>query len=289
MMRRYLGIAPLAALLLCLAVPAAAEPAMWVVKDEDSTVYLFGTVHMLRPETVWQSDKLKAAFAASSELWLENAFNKEKDSPAIQALIKEHGMDEKTLLSSKLSPEARGAFNKALLSRGINPVLLEKMRPWLASFLVGTPAAKAGFDPDKGADAVLEADGKAAHKSVRGLETVEQEIMFFANLPRDTEIALLNHAVKEADTAASHLDRIVVAWLAADLATLGDLSMSRRIDEPAVYQTLIVLRNNRWTNQLARVMQGSGTSFVAVGAAHLLGPDSLQVQLQQRGFTVEPY
>src|SRR5262245_44666356 len=92
-------------LALRLAAPAAAEPAMWVIKDDDSTIYLLGTFHMVKPGTDWRSDKIRQAFESSDEVWLEAT---EGDDPTvIQSLAIQYGLDPQHPLSSKLSPEAK--------------------------------------------------------------------------------------------------------------------------------------------------------------------------------------
>ena len=88
-----------------LAVAAQAEPAMWVIRDKDSTIYLIGTVHLLRHETEWNATKVTKAVTESSELWLEVA-NIDDQASALP-LITQYGMDPEKTLSSKLNAGAR--------------------------------------------------------------------------------------------------------------------------------------------------------------------------------------
>ena len=276
-------------LALRLVAPAAAEPAMWVVKDADSTTYLFGTFHLVKPGTPWRTDKLTNAFVASSDLWIEAS--EEGSELTIQALVLKHGMDLKHPLSTKISPETKIKLDQAAIDAGLKPSMLEPMRPWTAALAITvTPLLRAGYDPAQGVDKVLEADARATQKPVHTFETPEQQILFFANLPPETEIAFLTQSVEEAELAPEFVDRMAEAWLAGDVEALDALSFGPMKDAaPALYDTLIVQRNKDWAQRIATLMQGAGTTFIAVGAGHLSGPDSLQVLLQARGFKVERY
>jgi uncharacterized protein len=269
--------------------PAAAEPAMWVVKDADSTLYLLGTFHAVKPGTPWRTEKMNAAFVASSDLWIEAS--EDGNELAIQALVMKHGMDLKHPLSTKISPETKVKLDQAAIDAGLKPSVLEPMRPWTAALAITvTPLLRAGYDPQQGVDKVLEADAKATQKPVHTFETPEQQILFFANLPPDTEIAMLTQTIEEAAKAPDMVERMAGAWLAGDIEALDALSFGpMKEGAPALYDTLIVQRNKAWTERIAILMQGAGTTFIAVGAGHLTGPHSLQTLLQARGFEVERY
>jgi len=287
---RIRWIAALGVLLLlrCIA-PAAAEPAMWVVKDADSTLYLLGTFHLVKPGTAWRSDKMNAAFVASSDLWIEAS--EEGNQISLQALMLKHGMDLKHPLSTKISPETKIKLDQAAIDAGLKPSMLEPMRPWTAALAITvTPLLRAGYDPEQGVDKVLEADARAAQKPVHTFETPEQQILFFASLPPETEVALLTQSIEEAEMAPAVIDRMAGAWLAGDIEALDILSFgSMKEGAPELYDTLIVQRNKAWTERIATLMQGAGTTFIAVGAGHLAGPHSLPTLLQARGFSVERY
>jgi uncharacterized protein YbaP (TraB family) len=268
---------------------ALAEPAMWVVKDEDSTVYLFGTFHLVKPETQWWSEKIDAAFRDSNELWLEAS---EQGNPALlQGLVLKHGMDLARPLSSKLGPEDWARVQSAGKLAGLPESALNVMRPWMAALtLAVAPIIKQGYDPTKGADMHLEAAAKTSNKVVKTFETPEQQLLFFASMPEQSEIAFLLQTLDEVAHSATYVDRMSEAWVAGDTKELEAMALAKmRAEAPELYETLFVQRNMEWSEQIAAMMRGSGTSFIAVGAGHLVGERSVQAILAERGFEVAPY
>jgi uncharacterized protein YbaP (TraB family) len=268
---------------------ARADPAMWVVRDADSTLYLLGTSHMVKPGTAWRSDKLDAAFAASEDVWLETSGLDE--TVKVQALVIRLGLDPKHPLSTKLTPEIDVRLKEVAAQAGVDGRILQPMRPWLAALtIVATPLLKAGYDPKQGVDQVLERDTAAANKKLRTFETPEEQIKFFANLPQEVELAFLSQSLVEAETVISSIEQMTAAWLAGDVEGLdADLMAQMQAEAPEIYDALIVQRNAAWTDALAKRLEGKGTSFVAVGAAHLSGAEGLPERLKARGFEVTRY
>jgi hypothetical protein len=268
------------------AFPAAADPALWVVRDEDSTIYLLGTVHVLRPETVWRSPAIDKALAEADALWIEV----EADDPAaMQPLIRKYGLDSAKPLSSKLTPEQKARLDAAAAGMGASGAALEPLRPWLAGLTLSVgPLVKAGYDPASGVESRLKAAARDAGKPIRTLETLEQQIGFFANLPPAVELAFLLSALDEMDSGPAILDSLVAAWSAGDQEALNALMVSEMAaDYPELYQALLVDRNKDWAGQIQTLLGGKGVSVIAVGAAHLVGDDSVQAQLLARDIAVE--
>jgi uncharacterized protein YbaP (TraB family) len=273
----------LVALVTVAAAPARAEPALWVATDADSTVYLFGTVHVLKPETMWRSPKIDAAYKSASELWLETTEG--EDPSSVQALVTRLGVTPGTTLSSRLGPADKARLTSAAESAGVPAAALEPMRPWLAALtLTVAPVIKAGYDPASGVDKVLEAQAKADGKPIRTFETMEQQFRFFADLPPAQELAFLRATLDEADEGVSVVDKLAADWAAGDVGGLEqDLIVDLRREYPEVYELLLRQRNLAWAQRIKTLMAGSGTHFIAVGAGHLVGPDSVQAQLRAAG------
>ncbi len=270
------------------ATATTADPALWVVRDADSTIYLFGTVHLLRPEVDWRSDKVDAALAASDELWLEIA--DVDDQAAALPLIQRYGLASADQpLSSTLTEEDRAKLDAAAGAIGASAAAMEPFRPWLAALQVSVAAiVRAGYDPQSGVDPKIKAAAVAAGKPVRGLETMEQQFGFFANLPLETQVDFLRQALDGYEDAPTELDQMVDAWVRGDVDAIDDAVVEdMKAEWGNVYKVLLVDRNADWTGQIQDMLNGSGTAFIAVGAAHLAGDDSVQSMLEQRGVTVE--
>lgn len=287
--RRLPALGAGASLLLQLASPACADPAMWVVRDADSTIYLLGTFHLVKPGMHWQSDRIETAFESSGELWLEATT--EGDDALVQGLVLKHGIDRAHPLSSKLDPADWTRVKAAAKVIGVPAQAFEAMRPWLAALtLAVAPLIKEGYDPSKGVDRQLEAEARASHKTVKTFETPEQQIMFFAALPEPSEIAFLSQTLDELDAGPRLTDKLASAWIAGDVSEIDAVMVQKmKAAAPELYEKLIVQRNLDWSDRIAAMMQGSGTSFIAVGAGHLVGERGVPAILSERGFQVAPY
>lgn len=262
-------------------------PALWVVKDADSTLYLFGSVHVLRPTTGWASPRVEAAFDSASDIWFE--ISNPDDQAAIMPLTQQHGLSPETPLSSRLTPEENAELDAAAQAMGAAAAQLQPMKPWLAALSLSVaPLIKAGYDPKSGVELVLKARAEAAGKPIHGFETIDKQIGILAGLPDDVQLVFLRETLKDYENAATKLDEMVEAWARGDVATLDRVTIKEMKEaSPALYQAVLVDRNTDWANQIQTLLEGSGTAFIAVGAAHLTGDDSVQAILQKRGVTVE--
>ncbi len=289
---RIIAISIGVALLMASAVGAQSEPALWVVKGPHATVYLFGTVHVLRKDKEWRSPKIDAAIHASKDLWLE--VSNADDQAAAEPLAKQFGLDAAHPLSTKLTKEQLAHLDAAAKEAGIptGEAALEPLRPWLAAVSLSmVPILKAGYDPKSGVEMILKPEFVKDGKPVHGLETIEQQLHFFADLPQKTEVDYLDSTLKDFDGGAQKFDHIVDAWYAGNVEGKegidGLVDGEFRDKYPDLYKSLVVGRNKVWTGQIETLLKGDGVAFVAVGAGHLAGPDSVQVQLKAAGYTVE--
>ncbi|MGA0586194.1 TraB/GumN family protein [Dyella sp. KRB-257] len=276
---------PLLAALVLLLLPAwvVAKPALWVVKDADTTLYLFGTIHLLPKDADWHYPALDRALAHSGALVVEIT----DDSPAnMTALVLRLGMDAAHPLSSLLSSGDFHRLDLAARKAGLpGTTTLNVMRPWLAALtLTLAPLTRAGLDPARGVDRQLRDMMTKAGKPVRALETAEEQIHFLADMPTRLQLDMLRQTVHEADHASVELQALLDAWQAGDDAAIARLENElMRRETPALYRRLLVQRNAAWAGRIKAMLDTPGTVFIAVGAAHLAGPDSVQAQLHKLG------
>ncbi len=274
----------LAALAL-LAAPAAyaqeakdADPALWVVKDKDTTIYLFGTIHVLKPGLGWFDEAVKTAFDKSDELVLEMV---EPDPATMQGLIVKTALTaDGPTLTEKLPANKRAAYAKALTDVGVPAAALDRFEPWFAAVtltMAGLP--KLGYDPASGAERVLSAAAKTAGKPVIGLETAEQQLGFFDGLAEPIQVQFLVSTIEDYPKMGAQLDKMVASWSAGDPETLAKTMNDELVDTPEVAKVLLADRNVGWADWIDRRLDKPGTVFVAVGAGHLAGNDSVQAQL----------
>lgn len=267
---------------------ALARPALWQAKVGNSTVYLFGTVHLLPDDTHWRFPALDQALTQSQTLYIELT---DDDQASMAALVLRYGIDSDHSLSTQLSASDNTALAKAAQLAGLpgGATTLQSMKPWLAALTLSVaPLMKAGLDPAEGVDKQLKAQMTNAGKPVLGLETAEQQIQFLANLPAPIQVAFLRDTLHDIDKDKEELLQLVDAWKQGDVAAIAKLENTELKDqEPALYQELLVQRNIAWAGKIRNMLKQPGTIFIAVGAAHLAGPDSVQAQLAKLGINVQ--
>ena len=261
-----------------------ADPALWVVKDADTTIYLFGTVHVLKPGLGWFDEGVKAAFDKSDELVLEMI---EPDAATMQGLIMKTALNPKgPTLTEKLPADKREAYAKAMTDVGVPAAALDRFDPWFAAVtlsIAGLP--KLGYDPESGAERTLSVAAKAANKQVIGLETAEQQLGYFDALPEPLQVKFLVSTVDDYPRMATELDKMIASWSAGDPEALGKTMNEELADTPELSKVLLADRNTRWAEWIEQRLQKPGTVFVAVGAGHLAGAESVQAQLAKHKLT----
>jgi uncharacterized protein YbaP (TraB family) len=231
------------------AAPAAAPaiqgqgPALWVIKDADSTLYLFGSVHVLRPTTGWASPRVNAAFDSASDVWFE--ITNPEDQAAMMPLIQQYGLSPQTPLSSRLTPEEVAQLDVAAKTIGASAAQLDPLKPWLAALSLSVaPLVKAGYDPQSGVELALKARAQAAGKRLHGFETLEKQVGMLATLPDDVQLEFLRETLKDFDEAVEMLDSMVEAWAKGDVEGLDRIVVEEmKTDAPELYKVLLVDRN----------------------------------------------
>ncbi len=265
---------------------AVPGPAMWQLRDADSTLYLFGTVHVLRPTTAWGSARVDAAFDSADQIWFE--ISNPDDQAAIIPLIQQHGISPDRPLSSLLTAEEMTTLNAVAADAGMPAGQIDIFRPWFAGLALSVaPLIKAGYDPQSGVEQILKARADAAGKPVQGLETIDKQVRILAGMPEADQLAFLRSLLESYEDATAELDSMVDAWAGGDVALMETIAIDEMQSEtPALYDALLVRRNTDWADQIQTMLEGSGTIFIAVGAAHLAGDDSVQTILEGRGVAV---
>ncbi|WP_426266803.1 TraB/GumN family protein [Sphingomonas sp. LHG3443-2] len=259
------------------------DPALWVVKDSDTTVYLFGTFHALDGKTDWFNDEVKAAFDRSSKVYFEIV---KPENPAEMApLVQKYWMatDGKPL-TSKLSEKGKKDLAAALASVGGTTAMVEPMKPFAASMvLAALGMQKVGKTGEQGAEAVITAAAKSSSKPVDQLETMEFQMQLFDKLPEAEQIKMLEHTAATFGDMEQTFAKMTKAWNNGDAEGLAAMMNEMETQSPAMHQLMLTGRNATWAKWIEERMKTPGTVFVAVGAGHLAGKNSVQDYLAKSG------
>ncbi len=271
-------------------VTIVATPAMWRVKGAHGTVYLFGSVHVMKPNVVWESAKVKAALEGSDLLYLEIA--NIDDTASVQPIVMQFGIDSAHPLSTKISKEDVALLDTAAKAMGLpGEQSFEPMQPWLVSVSLSTlPMVKAGYSPASGIDMKLLAEAKGEQKPVKGFETMAEQMHMVADVPMEEQVRMLHKDLAELDKSTEQTNEMVAAWEKGDVEKIGKIDNDElAVKYPDEYKRIVVDRNTKWAATIDGLLKdpATGTVFVAVGAAHLAGPDSVLKMLEKDGWKVE--
>lgn len=263
-----------------------AEPIIYSVTDEDSEIILYPTFHILPEGVEWKTPTLEASLARAEEIWYEIPVGADTD-PAMQGLVMKYGIDQETKLSEKIPADMAEKLSNITGDIGVPMQALEVMQPWMASLTVSvTQMTLAGFDPNLGVEKKLQE--MTGDKPTRALETAEQQIRFFADMSDEEQIGMLGSALDDFNEGTDVMLAAADNWASGNFDALEtEMIIDFKNEYPAFYDVIFTQRNSNWAEILDEEMQGSGVDFVAVGAGHLIGEDSVQSMLEAKGYTVK--
>ena len=262
-----------------------ADPALWVIRDADTTIYLFGTIHLLDGRT-WFNDEVKTAFDASRELVLEARIP--EDPAAFAAGMMQQARDTTgRTISSRLTPAQNAALNRLLARIGVPEGAFDRFEPWFVSLtLTAVLAQEVGISGENGPETILTAAARARSMPIGELEGMAHQIGIFDRMPEALQVTQLIQTLDEFESASEKLGPMLSAWSMGDverLGTLTDESMGQDADSRALYRIIFTDRNAAWAGWIQRRLAQPGIVFIAVGAGHLAGNDSVQAVLRARG------
>jgi len=263
------------------ALPSGPEgPALWKVADEDTTIYLFGTVHALDPSVEWYDAEIDTALQSSDTIVTEILMDPASEA-AMQQLALQAGMSQDgTTVRSLLDEEQTAEYETALTGLGIPAAAFDPMEPWLVGLtLTMLPLLQQGYDLEAGVDKIL--ISKAGEKPKEALETVEFQLGLFDGLPQDQQVDFLMAAVEGIPEVKPMLDKMVAEWLDGDAEGLAEV-MNEDMEDTDFAEALLYNRNANWAEWIEARLDTPGTVFIAVGAGHLAGERSVQEYLAER-------
>lgn len=267
---------------------AAPQPAVWAARDADSTLYLFGTLHLRHAGAAWGGPVAEQALAEAGTVWLELG-PEDLQPERMRGLLQAIGFDRSRPLSQRLEPERRRQLQAAGKEIALPEPVLDMMKPWLLSTILAVgPMQRAGYASESGVDRTVARAAADAGKAIRGLESGEEQLRYLDGLPDAVQMNMLYEALDHQDEGVDLLRQTEEIWENGDQAALHELMIAPMArNYPELYEAIFTRRNRVWADRLAAVLAGSGVDFVAVGAGHLGGEGSIDALLRERGFTVE--
>lgn len=281
-----LGLLALTAFLF--AGPALAKPPVWVVRDADSEMLIFGSVHVLPPGLDWRPARLDEALTVAEDLWFELPMGQAAETEIAGLAAAKGVLPPSQTLSALLSPAGAQALASAAQKYGLAPGFLDRLEPWFAEVaLAGAEFRAEGADTDSGVEKSVNAAAPPSAQRM-AFETAAQQIALFDEAPVAAQLASLEESLAQMERDPGGYDRLVAAWMAADTAALEkDALVPLRTASPVLYTRLVSERNAAWTQVLDQRLKGKGRTVVVVGVGHLLTADGLPTRLRALGYSVE--
>ncbi|MGN6689998.1 MAG: TraB/GumN family protein [Sphingopyxis sp.] len=259
-----------------------ARPALWLVEDADTRIYLLGTMHALPAGTDWDGGKVADAIRAADELMLELS---PRELAAASAVFEELAPRSTPLAMNARLPAKALAGYRAI--EGDDDLGGDALDDWAVLVMMGQRVAqRADLSPADGVEAGLTAAFTRAGKPIGGLESAKAQLMLFETLDPATQRVLLVRAAENSARAESDVLAMTSAWSRGDTDALAKV-VNEDVDEvPAARKAIITERNRRWSGWVERRLDRPGTILMAVGAGHLVGADSVPAMLAARGLKV---
>jgi len=269
------------------AASAHAAPPVWVVKDGDSEMLLFGSIHVLPPGLSWRPPALDAGLKRADDLWFELPAGPAAEAEIARLAATTGVLPPGQSLFTLLTPRDAELLIRAADGLGLDKTTLDRLEPWLAEVaLAGAAYRKAGADTQYGVEKTVDTTVPARVRR-QALETPAEQLNLFDQTPQAEQIASLNQTVRELQDDPDGYNKLVRAWLAGDAEALDREALEPlRKASPGVFRRLVTERNARWTIELDTRLKGRGRTVVVVGVGHLVGSDGLPSRLRALGYSV---
>jgi len=268
------------------AVPADPHPLhLWQIDGERATVFLAGSIHMLKPSLYPLPRPYERAFQSAETLVLEvdvSALDPaELQRKTIAYAMLDNGQRLDDVLPAQLMAEATRVLDRFGLPLaqvgGMSPAMLMNQ-------LVVLRLMTLGYHAESGMEQHFL--NQLGDRQILALETIDDQFSLLFDQPMDLQIELLSDTLEQDGELEQLVTRMVRAWFAGEddefmemfERQAGESELARRFTEQ-----LLLERNIRMTDRISQFLDGSGTYFVLVGTAHLIGEDGIPALLGTQG------
>jgi uncharacterized protein YbaP (TraB family) len=261
---------------------------LWKISSKTNTVYLLGSVHVLKQDAYPLDKSIEQAYENSPRLFFEINLD-EVDAQKLQQLTVAKGVyhDGRTL-KDDLSTQTYEFIKKRLKDYSLNIEEFERFKPWLMAISIeASELQRLGFDPSQGVDEYFYEKAKKDKKKIDGFEVAEYQLNLLGDMPAGMQEAMLLQTMKDLDDVQKEFNVIIEAWKSGNAEALDALLLKSFRDFPDVYQRLITDRNKNWMPKIESLIGQKENAMIILGAAHLVGKDGILSSLKQKGYQVE--
>jgi uncharacterized protein YbaP (TraB family) len=269
----------------CTALADGGRHFFWEVKGARNSVYFLGSVHMLKPEDSALPPGALKAYETAESLVMELDLNDVDAGALLGAGLESATLPEGKTLPAVLGPRLYARLRTQAQQLGLLPAMLDPFQPWFVAVMISqTSLTKSGFEPASGIEVQLAQRAEADGKPIVGLETMSEQLGFFAQLTLDQQRDYLRSTLMELDAATDQTAELVAAWKRGDTAALEKLLAELSAEAPDLYRRLTTDRNRRWLPRITALLKDDRDHLVVVGAMHLVGKDGLIELVKRQGY-----
>jgi uncharacterized protein YbaP (TraB family) len=262
-----------------------ARPALWRVTQGETTIYLFGTIHLLPENLHWRTPAIDRAVTEADELVTEVAPS-ELTAGAAQAIQQMGFASDAPPILERVPEEKRARLREMIAGSGLPMSLFDRMKTWTAAMtLAAVSLQQMGFEGERGVEMNLAR--LAGERPTIGLETAAEQMGFLDGLSEESQRAMLAAAVDDSGKGREEFERMLDAWSRGDVASIAETFNTNETLTPELRSALLTRRNAHWADWIVARLGRPGTVFLAVGAGHLAGEDSVIDLLARRGVQAE--
>ena len=269
-------------------ITAHAGSPVWAIHGDHNTVYLAGSVHLLKADDSRLPPAFDHAYKGSKALAMELAMD-ESVQMEVASWMMENGMlKEGTTLRATIGDARYRRVSAEAERLGVPMDAADMLQPWaLGLQLIEMQYVQLGFDPQQGVEQQLQHKAQADGKPISGLETVQEQLGALQGMSYPDQARFLDMIVSEMHDVDSETQSVVTAWRAGDAAKLAALLGDEYKSFPALYRLLVSDRNKRWVPQIEKLLHANQDYFVVVGALHLVGEGGLLELMRHDGYKPE--
>ncbi len=284
MQRTRVGLI-LCSLLVSLAARAdGALHSLWVLHGNHNTVYLLGSIHVLRPRDYPLAPALLDAYGDAKSVLMEVNMEEIGSAEVQTEMLGSAMLPEGKTLSALLGQQRYARAEALAREVGVEISLFDQFAPWfVAEAISQQQLTQLGFQPESGVEMYFMGRARTDGKSMAGLETVHDQISVFENMSMDTQAEYLLSSLEEAHGLAAEVDAMVHAWQRGDTQWFVNELQSEFGRDPRLYQSVLVARNRKWVPKIEALLNDDKNYLVIVGTGHLVGPGSVIDLLKKDG------
>jgi len=279
---------------LCLSTSLRAQPAatrnrhtLWKVQGEQNSVYLLGSVHVLKKSDYPLAAPIEAAFSNASVVAFETDIGALEDPAIAMKLLTKGQLPAGETLSQQLSAETHKLLASHLKETGLPAEMFEPFSPGMAAMTIAMlELQKLGLDPNHGVDKHFFPLARKAGKKIVPLETVDFQINLLTEFTKQEGELLMKTTLKDLDTLKKDLPTLLTAWKTGDADGIEKVLNEAMKESPAIYKRLLTDRNRNWVPKIEELARGKRNAVVIVGAGHLVGKEGVVELLKKKGWKV---